>query len=78
MGKQKIAITLDEGVVAFLNRIAPKNRSEYVNNLLRKQEKQTLKEELIKALREDIEDSNYQQEIAHWDRVVGDGIDGEG
>jgi Arc/MetJ-type ribon-helix-helix transcriptional regulator len=73
--KQKIAVTLDEDLVAFLDAVASGNRSDYINNLLREQRKQVLETELIAALKSDASDPDYQAEIAVWDSVVGDGID---
>jgi Arc/MetJ-type ribon-helix-helix transcriptional regulator len=75
--KQKIAVTLDEELVAFLDAQAKGNRSEYLNALLTRERKQTLETEIIAALVQDAQDANYQAEIADWDSVVGDGIDAE-
>lgn len=72
--KQKIAVTLDEGIVAFLDAQAKGNRSEYLNCLLAQERKRILEAELIAALQEDLNDSEYQDEIAAWDNVAGDGI----
>ncbi|PSF38752.1 CopG family transcriptional regulator [Aphanothece hegewaldii CCALA 016] len=75
--KQKIAVTLDEDLISFLDKMAKGNRSDYINNLLTQQRKLILESEIIAALQEDLEDPNYQQEIKEWDIVVGDGIDAE-
>jgi Arc/MetJ-type ribon-helix-helix transcriptional regulator len=75
--KQKIAVTLDEELVAFLDAQAKGNRSEYLNALLARERKQTLETEIIAALVRDVQEANYQAEIADWDSVVGDGIDAE-
>jgi hypothetical protein len=76
--KQKIAVTLDEELVAFLDAQANGNRSDYLNTLLAQQRKQCREAELIAALKHDAEDPDYQAEVAAWDSVVGDGIDAEG
>ncbi|MGL5924226.1 type II toxin-antitoxin system MazE family antitoxin [Chroococcidiopsis sp.] len=73
--KQKIAVTLDKDLVAFLDAVASGNRSDYINSLLREQRKQIVEAELIAALNSDAVDPDYQAEIADWDSVVGDGID---
>lgn len=73
--KQKIAVTLDEDLVVFLDAVASGNRSDYINNLLREQRKQNIEAQLIAALKNDATDPDYQVEIAVWDSVVGDGID---
>ncbi len=78
MSKQKIAVSLDESLVAFLDRIAQGNRSEYLNKLLAQHQRQVLQAELIAALKEDSEDLDYQREIQLWDSVIGDGIDAVG
>ena len=74
--KSKIAVSLDEELIAFLDEQAP-NRSEYLNSLLVEQRSKALKAQMIAALRADEEDAEYQAEIAAWDVVVGDGLDAE-
>ena len=69
--KQKIAITLDEELVAFLDAQANGNRSDYLNSLLDRQRKLCEDAELIAALKDDVEDPDYQQEVAVWDSVAG-------
>lgn len=76
--KQKIAVTLDEELVAFLDTQANGNRSDYLNSLLDRQRKLCLEAELIAALKDDIEDLDYQQEVVAWESVAGDGIDAVG
>ena len=73
--KQKIAITLDRELVSFIDRQAQGNRSDYLNSLITQERQKILTDEIIAALREDIQDPAYQAEIAEWDRLVGDGID---
>lgn len=75
--KQKIAITLDQELVNFLDSIANGNRSEYLNSLLSRERKQILETELIAALQQDLQDPDYQTEVAVWESVIGDGIDAE-
>lgn len=76
--KQKIAVTLDEEVVVFLDAQANGNRSDYLNTLLAQQRKLWLEAELIAALKNDAEDPDYQAEVVAWDSVAGDGIGAEG
>ncbi len=73
--KQKIAVTLDEKLVAFLDSQAGGNRSEYLNQLLERERKQTIQAELIRALEEDYSAPEYLAEIKLWDTVVADGLD---
>jgi hypothetical protein len=76
--KQKIAVTLEEDLVAFLDAQANGNRSSYLNSLLARERKKILAAELIAALQQDVQNPDYQAEIAAWDNVTGDGIDAEG
>lgn len=73
--KQKIAITLDEQLVAFLDSHSRGNRSEYLNQLLVQERKRTIEAQLIKGLQEDCSDPDYLAEIQLWDTVVADGLD---
>lgn len=71
--KQKITITLDAELVAFLD--TQGNRSEYLNSLLTRQRSVQLKDQMIAALKQDLEDPEYENDVALWDSVAGDGID---
>lgn len=73
--KQKIAVTLDEQLVAFLDAQASGNRSEYLNQLLAQERKRTIEAQTIAALQEDYADPEYLAEIQLWDAVVADGLD---
>lgn len=73
--KQKIAISLDADLIDFVDLQANGNRSEYINALLQQQQQKQLETELIAALRQDLADAEYLNEIAEWDNVAGDGID---
>lgn len=72
--KQKIAITLDQEILAFLDSIANGNRSDYLNELLRQQQAKQLKQDMIRALQDDLDDPNYQADIQDWNAVTGDGF----
>jgi hypothetical protein len=73
--KQKIAITLDRELVSFIDLQAQGNRSDYLNSLITQERRKILTDEIIAALQEDIQDPEYQAEVAQWDRLAGDGID---
>lgn len=73
--KQKIAITVDQELLSFLDRQAAGNRSEYFNLLLIQERQKMLTAEIIAALQEDSRSPEYQAEILEWDRLAGDGID---
>jgi hypothetical protein len=77
MMKSKIAITLDQELIEFLDHQAT-NRSEYLNALLAEQRSKVLTQQIIAALQEDVDDPDYKAEIEAWDAVVGDGLDAEG
>lgn len=67
----KVAITLEEDILRFVDQYAQGNRSGYVNALLKEHRRQVLAAEMITALKEDAEDEEYQAEIVDWDSVVG-------
>jgi hypothetical protein len=73
--KQKIAITIDQQLLAFIDLQAQGNRSDYLNSLLSKERQSTLKAEMIAGLTEDLQNPEYLAEIAEWDRLAVDGID---
>jgi folate-dependent tRNA-U54 methylase TrmFO/GidA len=73
--KQKIAITIDRELISFIDRQAQGNRSDYLNSLITQEQRKILADEIIAALQSDIQDPEYQAEIAEWDRLAGDGID---
>lgn len=70
----RTTITLDDDSFAFLNSIAGDNRSAYINQLLKQQRKNSLKDALLKANQEEAEDTNYQEELREWDGTVSDGL----
>jgi Arc/MetJ-type ribon-helix-helix transcriptional regulator len=73
--KQKIAITIDQQLLSFIDLQAQGNRSDYLNSLLNRERQRTLKEEMIAGLKEDIQDPEYLAEVAEWDKLAVDGID---
>jgi Arc/MetJ-type ribon-helix-helix transcriptional regulator len=72
--KQKIAITIDKELLSFIDLQAQGNRSDYLNSLLSRERVRSLKEDMIAALQEDLQDPEYLAEIAEWDRLAVDGI----
>lgn len=75
--KRKIAVTLDQEIVSFLDDVAQGNRSDYLNTLLEEHRQQFLSNQIIAALKEDSIDPEYRQEIAIWDSVVADGLEND-
>ena len=70
----RTTITLDDESYAFLNNIAGENRSAYINELLKQERKNHLKQALLKANQEEAEDSDYQQELKEWEETLSDGL----
>lgn len=71
----KVTITLEDELLKFVDKHAKGNRSAYINALLAAHRRSVLEAQMIAALKEDVENSEYAAEIADWDCVVGDGID---
>jgi hypothetical protein len=72
----QITINLDQETLDFVNQQAQGDLNNYINSLLKNHRSAILEAEMIKALKEDLENEEYQTEIQLWDNVVGDGIDG--
>ncbi len=70
----RTTITLDDENYAFLNNIAGENRSTYINELLKQERRNHLKQALLKANQEEAEDSDYQQELKDWEKTLSDGL----
>ena len=70
----RTTITLDDESFAFLNNIAGENRSAYINELLKQECKNYLKQVLLKANQEEAQDSDYQKELREWDTTLSDGL----
>jgi metal-responsive CopG/Arc/MetJ family transcriptional regulator len=70
----KVSITLDKTVLEFVDR-SSQNRSQFINEILSREQKRQLLQELEDAYIELADDSEYQAEIELWDVTVGDGID---
>ena len=70
----KVSITIDKTVLEFVDR-SSQNRSQFINEILSREQKRQLLQELEDAYIELADDSEYQAEIKLWDLAVGDGID---
>lgn len=71
---QEITITLEDDILQFVDSQSKGNRSAYISTVLAKHRRRNLESQMIAALQEDAQDSEYQDEIVAWDVVVGDGI----
>ncbi|MBS0300089.1 MAG: CopG family transcriptional regulator [Proteobacteria bacterium] len=70
----RTTITLDDEAYLFLNDIAGDNRSAYINELLKQERKNFLKQALIKANQEEASDLDYQEELQAWENTLSDGL----
>ena len=70
----RTTITLDDESFIFLNSIAGENRSTYINELLKQERMNHLKQALLKANQEEAADSEYQDELKEWDTALWDGL----
>ncbi|MBX3616006.1 CopG family transcriptional regulator [Nitrosomonas sp.] len=70
----RTTITLDDEAYLFLNDIAGDNRSAYINELLKQERKNFLKQALIKANQEEAADLDYQEELQAWENTLSDGL----
>lgn len=73
---QKISITLDEEVLAFIDS-QTNNRSQLINQVFDKLKKQQALSELEAAYIEQSQDEDEITEIKLWDATIADGIDDE-
>ncbi|MFB6274883.1 MAG: ribbon-helix-helix domain-containing protein, partial [Halothece sp.] len=69
----QISITLDEELLKFIDEKAS-DRSQFINQLLAKAQKQELAQQLAHSYQQQEEDSMFQREIQLWDATVGDGL----
>ncbi len=73
---QKISITLDEEVLAFIDSQTT-NRSQLINRVLNDLKQQHALKELEAAYIEQSQDEDEIAEIKLWDITIADEIDGE-
>jgi hypothetical protein len=69
----KVSITLDDDVLNFVDG-QTENRSGFINEVLAREKKRILLQELEAAYIEQSGDAVFQEEFATWDVTVGDGI----
>lgn len=73
MMSKKVSITLDDEVLDFVDQLTS-NRSSFINDILWKEKKRILMKELENAYKEQVNDPEFQEEIAAWDVTVNDGL----
>lgn len=69
----KISVNLEESSIEFLDK-ATKNRSAYINSLIREKQKEAFESKLEADYREQSKDLKWQAEVELWDCVAGDGL----
>lgn len=73
---QKMSITVDDDVFSFIESKGGKNRSKFINELVRERQKQDFELELAKQLMEDDADPYVISERRLWDtRTAQDGLE---
>jgi metal-responsive CopG/Arc/MetJ family transcriptional regulator len=72
----KVSITLDQEILEFVDR-SSQNRSQFINEILAKENKRRLLQEIENAYTELADNPEYKSEMELWDITVGDGIDAE-
>ncbi|MCC3418394.1 MAG: hypothetical protein JGK24_08040 [Microcoleus sp. PH2017_29_MFU_D_A] len=70
---KKVSITLDDTILDFVDRLAS-NRSSFINEILWKEKRRIMMQELENAYKEQASDPDFQEEISVWDVAVGDGL----
>lgn len=71
-----MSITLDQEILEFVDR-SSQNRSQFINEILAKENKRRLLQEIENAYTELADNPEYKSEMELWDITVGDGIDAE-
>jgi len=70
----RTTITLEDEAAAFLKEKGGENKSAFINQLLREEQRRALQEAIIAANREEAQDEDYQNELADWDAALNDGL----
>jgi len=70
----RASFTLDEDVYAFVRTCGGKNKSAFINKLLKREQQKYLQQKIVRANLEEAQDAAYQRELAEWDVTSLDGI----
>ena len=70
----RTTVSIDDSNYAFLNAVAGNNRSAYINDLLEKERKNSLRKAILSANQEEADDPEYQSDLEVWDETLGDGL----
>lgn len=69
----KISINLDESTLSYLDKVT-ENRSAYINNLIRAEQKKAFNVKLETDYLEQSQDIEWQTEVELWDSTASDGL----
>ncbi len=73
---ERATFSLDEDAFAFLKMVGGKNKSAYINDLLKKEKQRMLEEAIFQANQEEAKDVEYQKELLDWEATLSDGLNG--
>ena len=71
----RTSFTLDEEAFAFLRDFGGRNKSAFINALLKKERQRFLQKKILSANLEEAGEAAYQKELADWDATLLDGLD---
>jgi len=74
----RATFTLDDDAYAFLRAFGGKNKSAFINTLLKNERRRCLQKEILSANLEEAGDAAYWRQLAEWDATALDGIDYDG
>ncbi len=72
---ERATFSLDEEAFTFLQKVGGKNKSAYINTLLKRERKKMLEDNILKANQEEAQDAAYQEELSVWEATLSDGLD---
>jgi antitoxin CcdA len=71
---ERATFSLEKDNYTFLNKVGGENKSAYINRLLQRAKYKALEEAVLKANKEESDDSDYQEELSSWDTTLLDGL----
>jgi len=71
----RTSFTLDEDAYAFLRDFGGRNKSAFINALLKKERQRYLQKKILSANLEEAGDDAYKEELAAWDATLLDGLE---
>lgn len=71
---ERATFTLDKENIVFLQKAGGKNKSAYINALLKREQQKSLEEQYAKANQEEADDPHYQEELSDWEDTLPDGL----